>query len=75
MRAANKRANLTVDLVVLLKSTSKALRDRIYDYLVDFTLEDGIDISLKLIEHDKYEEWQRLAEPLIQSVVAEGIEV
>lgn len=64
-----------VDIVVLLKASSEGLRDRIYDYLVDFMLEHDIDISLKLIEHKTYQEWKKQAEPFTRSIETEGIEV
>lgn len=64
-----------VDIVVLLKSSSEDLRDKIYDYLVDFMLEHDVDISLKLIDRPTYQEWRKQSEPFIHSVETEGIEV
>ncbi len=64
-----------IDIVILLKINSKELRNRIYDYLLDFMLEHDLDISLKLIEQNTYQEWKRQAEPLTRSIETEGIEV
>jgi len=70
-----QREDSDVDIVVLLKSSSEDLRDRIYDYLVDFMLEHEVDISLKLIDRPTYQEWRKQSEPFIHSVETEGIEV
>ncbi|MDZ7364024.1 MAG: nucleotidyltransferase domain-containing protein [candidate division KSB1 bacterium] len=70
-----QREDSDVDVVVLLKSSSEELRDRIYDYLVDFMLEHDVDISLKLIDQTTYQEWKEQSEPFTRSVEAEGIEV
>ena len=64
-----------IDVVVLLKISSADLRDKIYDYLVDFMLEHDVDISLKLIDQVTYEEWKEQSEPFTRSVETEGIEV
>lgn len=71
----DQTAESDVDLVVLLKASSEDLRDRIYDYLVDFMLDYEVDISLKLIDHTTFNEWRRQAEPFTRSVEMEGIEV
>jgi predicted nucleotidyltransferase len=70
-----QRQDSDVDIVVLLKASSKDLRESIYDYLVDFMLEHNMDISLKLIDHNTFQEWKRLEEPFIWSIETEGIEV
>ncbi len=64
-----------IDIVILLKANSKELRERIYDYLLDFTLEHNVDISLKLIKRSTYQEWKEWSDPFVKSVEAEGIEV
>ncbi len=64
-----------IDVVVLLKNSSADLRDKIYDYLVDFMLEHDVDISLKLINRSTYQEWKEWADPFVKSVEAEGVEV
>lgn len=64
-----------IDIVILLKIISKELRNRIYDYLLDFMLEHDLDISLKLINSATYQEWKEWADPFVKSVEIEGIEV
>ena len=64
-----------IDIVVLLKILSEDLRDKIYDYLVDFMLEHDVVISLKLLTHSTYQEWKQKADPFTQSIEKEGIEV
>jgi predicted nucleotidyltransferase len=64
-----------IDIVILLKASSKNLRDKIYDYLVDFTLEHDVDISLKLINRATYQEWKEWADPFVKSIETEGVEV
>lgn len=71
----DQTAESGIDIVVILSAASEDLRDRIYDYLVDFMLEHDIDISLKLINHATYQEWRQLAEPFIHSIETEGLEV
>ena len=71
----DQTAESDIDIVVLLKTTSEELRDKIYDYLVDFMLEHDVDISLKLIDQTTYQDWKEQSEPFIRSVETEGIEV
>ena len=62
-----------IDLVILLSSSSRQLRDRIYDCLIDFMLEHDVDISLKLINQASYVDWRKQGDPFIHSVETEGI--
>ncbi len=66
-------AESDIDIVLVLTTTDKTLRDKIYDYLVDFELENDVDISLKILDRGMYRKWKELGEPFVREVENEGI--
>lgn len=62
-----------IDLVLILKRLDDAVRDRIYEYLVDFELQHDVDISLKVLDRGVYNKWRRLGDPFVQEIEKEGI--
>jgi len=67
------REDSDVDVVVLLNSSPRELRDKIYDYLVDFSLEHDRDIALKLIEQATFDQWKQWRDPFSLAAETEGV--
>jgi uncharacterized protein len=61
------------DLLLIVDKKDFALRDRLYDAVVDVLLKTGRQISLKIFPREEFERLSHLQTPFIKNVLAEGI--
>ncbi|KUK40550.1 MAG: DNA polymerase beta domain protein region [Clostridia bacterium 62_21] len=66
------RQDSDVDVLVLVRDRRRIDRDRIYEYVLDATLENGLDISLSIYDADDFERLVALRAPFALNVVREG---
>lgn len=67
------RADSDYDLLLVLKKRSNEIIDGIYDEVVDFLIERGIDISLKIYTEEVYKRKMALSTPFMTQIKKTGI--
>ena len=61
------------DLLLVLKKRSNEIIDGIYDEVVDFLIERGIDVSLKIYTEEDYKRKMTLSTPFMAEIKKTGI--
>lgn len=61
------------DLILVLRKRSREIVDGIYDDVVEFLIERGIDISLKIYSEDDYKRKMALSTPFMAEIKSTGI--
>ncbi len=69
------RADSDYDLVLVLHNRNREIIDWIYDNVVEFLIERGIDISLKIYSENDYNRKIALPTPFMAEIIKTGIDL
>ncbi len=61
-----------IDIAVIVRSHTKEMHDRLTDLVVDLELEYDKVLSVLLIDHDKFKEWEDVM-PFYKNIKKDGI--
>lgn len=66
------RPDSDFDFLIVLGKRDHAIIDKIYDYVVDFFLRYGADISLKIYKQEDYERFTAMPTPFFEEILKTG---
>jgi len=71
----DSRRDSDIDVLVITGVSDWRVRDIVYGVVIDIFLEDGIDISPKVINKKDYEYLYKKKTPFIKNVIKDGITI
>jgi predicted nucleotidyltransferase len=69
------RPDSDFDVLVVVPRRSQALKDRLYDAVVEVSIETGLLVSLKIYTTEQYDAFCAIPTPFMANVKAEGVKI
>jgi len=63
------------DFLIVLKEKDRKIVDEIYSVVMDFLIEYGVDISLKIYNEKDFRQWTSIPTPFMTSILKTGKEL